>query len=442
MVVVMFKDLQQVAMVLNEGRFLFSGMLLLNHTSLVFKFIIDVLAFALFIYFPWDDKLKVHPKGLSDLYTITVGSVFGLHLMAMAVNLLSVYLAIEMVSITSYLMVAYRTENAFSTEAGLKYVLFGAASSAMLLYGISLFYGFTGSTNLFDVNALNNLAAVNPIAITFALLLMFIGISFKISIVPLHFWVPDVYQGAPTPVTAYLSTLPKIAGFGLLINFLTPFAFLTNLSALNLKEYLSIIGIITLIAGNFAAVLQTNVKRMLAYSSIGHTGFALMAIVTFTNQGISALAFYLVVYGIANIGALALASYFTNVADAEDVDGYKGLGLSYPAASICFIIILISLTGLPVSAGFTGKLFVFSSVYSVYQQNHDVWLLLLMITGALTTVVSLFYYIKIPLYLFLKKPESPVNVNSTTGAIIVFAIIVSLIVLLLGIFPDKLLQFL
>ncbi|MEO8884739.1 MAG: NADH-quinone oxidoreductase subunit N [Mucilaginibacter sp.] len=440
--IVIFKDLQQVAMVLHEGRLLFSNMLLLNHTSLVFKFIIDVLAFALFIYFPWDERLKAHPKGLSDLYTITIGSVFGLHLMVMAVNLLSVYVAIEVVSISSYLMVAYRSENGFSTEAGLKYVLFGGASSAMLLYGISLFYGFMGSANIFDTGALHNLSAINPLALTFALLLMFIGIGFKLSMVPMHFWVPDVYQGAPTPVTAYLSTLPKIAAFGLLVNFLTPFIFLADFSVLNLKLYLSIIGIITLIAGNFAAVMQTNVKRMLAYSSIGHTGFALMAIVTFTGQGISALAFYLAVYGIANIAALALASYFANVADAEDIEGYRGLGLSYPTASICFIIILISLTGLPVSVGFAGKLFVFSSVYSVYQQNHDVWLLLFMITGALTTVVSLFYYIKIPLYLFLKKRENPVTVISNSNTIIIFAIIVCLIVLLLGIFPDKLLQFL
>ena len=181
---------------------------------------------------------------------------------------------------------------------------------------------------------------------------------------------------------------------------------------------------------------------MLAYSSIGHTGFALMAIVTFTSQGISALVYYLAVYGIANIGALALASYFANVADAEELDGYKGLGLKHPAASICFIVILISLTGLPVSAGFTGKLFVFSAVYGVYQQNHDVWLLLLLITGALTTVVSLFYYIKIPLYLFLKKSENTTNANSNSNSIIVFAIIISLIIVLLGIFPDKLLGFL
>ncbi|RZA03377.1 MAG: hypothetical protein EOP47_03475, partial [Sphingobacteriaceae bacterium] len=238
MVVILFKDLQQVALILKEPRFLFSGMLLLNYKIIAFKFIIDVLAFVLLLYFRWDERLKAHSKGLSDLYTITIGSIFGLHLMVMAVNLLSVYLAIEMVSIASYLMVAYRSENAFSTEAGLKYVLFGAASSAMMLYGISLLYGFSGSlnfyptdANLYSIEALKSLVLVNPLGITLAIILVLIGIGFKLSFVPLHFWVPDVYQGAPTPVTAYLSTLPKIAAFGLLVNFLSPFIFLINVSA-------------------------------------------------------------------------------------------------------------------------------------------------------------------------------------------------------------------
>ncbi len=442
MVVVMFKDLQQVAMVLNEPKFLFSGMLLLNYKIIAFKFIIDVLAFVLLLYFAWDERLKNHPKGLSDLYTITIGSVFGLHLMVMSVNLLSVYLAIEMVSLASYLMVAYRSENAFSTEAGLKYVLFGAASSAMMLYGISLLYGFSGSLNFYSVEALQGLTAVNPIGVTLAMVLVLIGIGFKLSFVPLHFWVPDVYQGAPTPVTAYLSTLPKIAAFGLLVNFLTPFIFLITVPAFDFKLYLSVLGVITLIVGNFAAVLQKNVKRMLAYSSIGHTGFALMAIVTFNEQGVSALIYYLAVYGIANIGALALVSYFNNVANTEEVDGYKGLGLKYPVASVCFILILISLTGLPVSAGFTGKVFVFSAVYSVYQQTHDVWLLLLMITGAVTTVIALFYYIKIPLYLFLKKADHTIETTTKSNSILVFVVIISLILLVLGLFPNKLFDYL
>jgi NADH-quinone oxidoreductase subunit N len=443
---VIHRDYQQMQLLFINGQvnghFFFTDMLLLTPTSINFKFIIDGLAFVLLLYFEWDEKLNSHRKGLSDLYTITIGSLFGLHLMVMAVNLLSIYLAIEMVSIASYLMVAYRSENAFSTEAGLKYVLFGAAASAMMLYGISLLYGFGGSLNLFTGSLVQGLLHVNPAAVSFAMILVLIGVGFKLSFVPIHFWVPDVYEGAATPVTAWLSTLPKIAAFALLINFLTPFIFFTKWTAFDFRLFLSVIGIITMIAGNFAAVLQNNVKRMLAYSSIGHTGFALMAIVTFTSSGISALSYYLAVYGIANICALALATYFANVIGAEDMESYKGLGNKYPVASVCFVIVLISLTGLPVTAGFNGKLFVFSAVYGVYEQSHNIWMLLLIITGALTTVVSLFYYIKIPLNLFLKRTELPAKSIIKSQNIIILSCVICFFLILLGIFPNLLLKFL
>jgi NADH-quinone oxidoreductase subunit N len=434
------RDYQQNQLLLlnaqGNGRSLFGEMLALTGTSINFKLVIDVLAFVLLLYFEWDNRLKSHIKGLSDLYSITIGSIFGLHLMVMAVNLLSVYLSIEMVSIASYLMVAYRSENALGTEAGLKYVLFGAASSAMLLYGISLLYGFGGSLNLFSSDLVAALAQANPVAVSFAIILVLIGIGFKLSFVPMHFWVPDVYEGSSTPVTAWLSTLPKIAGFGLLINFLTPFIFFDKWTAFDFRLALSLAGIITMIVGNFAAVLQSNVKRMMAYSSIGHTGFALMAMVTFTSAGLSALTFYLAAYAIANIGALSLVTYFANIADADYVEDYKGLGHKYPVASICFVIILISLTGLPITAGFNGKVFVFSTVYGVYQQGHNIWLLSLLITGAVTTVVSLFYYIKIPLNLFLKRTEAGINPVIKSYNIVALAIFISVVLILLGVFPD------
>ncbi|TWJ02522.1 NADH-quinone oxidoreductase subunit N [Mucilaginibacter frigoritolerans] len=438
------RDYQQIQLLtiggLANGHFFFGDMLLLTRTGISFKLIVDILAFILLLYLSWDDKLSAHPKGLSDLYTITIGSIFGLHLMIMAVNLLSIYVAIEMVSIASYLMVAYRSENAFSTEAGLKYVLFGAAASAIMLYGISLLYAFTGTLNLFTGNLVAGLSHVNEEAACFGLVLVLIGIGFKLSFVPIHFWVPDVYEGAPTPVTAWLSTLPKIAAFALLINFLTPFINYQQWHAFDFRLILSVISIITMIAGNFAAVMQNNVKRMLAYSSIGHTGFALMAIIVFNTIAFSSLTYYLAVYGIANIAALALATYFNNVIGTENLEGYKGMGHKYPIASVCFVIILISLTGIPISAGFTGKLFVFSSVYGIYQQSHDIMLLLLLITGALTTVVSLFYYIKIPLNLFLKRTEISSISPIKSYNVLVLCVFVCFLIVLLGIFPDFILK--
>jgi len=270
--------------------------------------------------------------------------------------------------------------------------------------------------------------------------LVLAGIGFKLSFVPMHFWVPDVYEGASTPVTAWLSTLPKIAGFALLVNFLRPFIYYPGWSAFDFRFYLAIISIITMIAGNFAAVMQKNIKRMMAYSSIGHTGFALMAIIVYNDSAFSALVYYLAVYGIANIGALALATYFANATGAENIEGYKGLGLKLPAASVCFAIVLVSLTGLPISAGFNGKLLLFSATYSFYQSNQNPLLLALLITGAVTTVVALFYYIKIPRNLFLKRTDNVIDVTKKSINIVILAIIICFLIILLGLRPDLLIN--
>jgi len=440
LIFVIYKVLWQLVLLINTKQgaaYLFGEMLQLHRTEVFFKLIIDVIAIIILLYIPWDKALRAHFKDLSDLYSIIIASILGLHIMIMAVNLLSIYVAIEMVSIASYLMVAYRSDTPVTTEAGMKYVLFGAVSSAIMLYGISLLYGFSGSLDLNGPTFVYNLSIANPISVSLAIALVMVGIGFKLSFVPMHFWVPDVYQGAATPVTAYLSTLPKIAAFGLFINFLHPFLAYGNWSAFDFRLFLSAIGIITMIVGNLAAIWQTNIKRMLAYSSIGHTGFALMALATFSQQGVSALLFYLLVYAVANIGALMLTSHFVNKIGAHDLDSYKGVGLRYPLPSVCFVIILISLAGLPISAGFNGKIMVFSSVYQIYDANHNIWLLALMITGAATTVISLFYYIKIPLYLFLKKNEHHAEDQLSTHQYLLISVcLISLFVLIAGIFPQ------
>jgi NADH-quinone oxidoreductase subunit N len=444
MLLVLLMDNSQ-AFLLMKGQgsyFLFNDMLILHRKTVPFKYVVDILAFLLLLYFTWDNKLQNHKKGLSDLYTITIGSVLGLHLMLMASNLLAVYLSIEFVSIASYLLASYRTENALSTEAGLKYVLFGAAASAVMLYGISLLYAYSGSLNLFSDAMASGLQHTNALSMSFALALILIGIGFKLSFAPVHFYVPDVYEGAATPVTAYLSTLPKIAAFGLLVNFLTPFIIMENWKSFDFRLVLSAIGILTMIVGNFAAVWQNSVKRMLAYSGIAHTGFALMALVTFNAQGLTALSYYLLVYGLGNIAALALANYFENNEGITNISDYKGLGFKYPLASVCFVVVLISLTGIPISAGFTGKVFAFSAVYGVYQQTHNTWLMALLITGAVTTVVGLFYYIKIPLNLFLKRTEFSPNEIPVSRNLVIFSSVIALLLIIFGIFPDMLIRFL
>ena len=423
-------------------RLLFSNALLIHRPAVLFKLGIDVLAVVLLLYFPWDAQLKKHPKGLGDAYTIIVSSVLGLHLMVMAANLLTIYLSVEMVSIASYLLVAYQSNKALSAEASLKYILFGMASSAVMLYGISLLYAFTGSISVYNPAMAAILHQLNPSSVILALLLILAGIGFKLGAVPLHFWVPDVYQGSATPVMAYISTLPKIAAFGLLLNFLMPLVYDKQGQFINYQTALAITSIITMLVGNFAAIWQTNVKRLLAYSGIGHTGFALMAALCFTAQGISALSFYLFIYAIANIGTLALASYFSNVAGAEEVADYSGLGIRYPVASVCFVILLISLTGLPVTAGFNAKLLVFSAIYTLYKQTGNLWLLAALGTGALTTVVSLFYYFKIPLHLFLRRSSIVHSVVKIAPYLAILVVIITICILLLGIFPDYLSNYL
>ncbi len=436
LVLVVFKDIAQIKLLHDGSQFFFSQMLLLHPTARTFKIIIDVFSILLLLYFEWDNKLKSHTKRVSDLYAISIAAILGMHLMVMAVNLLSIYLAVEMVSIASYLMVVYRTENRKGSEAGLKYVLFGAASSAIMLYGISLLYGFSGTLNLFDPNFIPALLQVNPLAAALAIVLFFVGIGFKLSFAPFHFWVPDIYEGAPAPIAAFLATVTKIAAFALLINILIPFIYSPKfVKVVDFGLMLSVVGIATMVVGNFAALWQDNIKRMLAYSSIGHTGFALMAIITFTEQGKSALVFYLIAYGLANIGSWMLATYFEDTAGVENISELKGLGFKYPIAGVCFIILLISLTGLPITAGFYGKFLIFSSVYALYQENHNIWLLFLIITGSVITIASLFYYIKIPLNLFIKKSDKKLNCANSHRFLLIFITIISFLILLLGFMP-------
>jgi NADH-quinone oxidoreductase subunit N len=446
LVYVLLKSIGQAQFVAGDkGMLFFSNMLLLNHTTLILKLLIDVIAIIILLFYEWDDSLESHAKKLSDLYSISVAAILGLHLMVMAANLLSIYLSVEMVSIASYLMVSYKTENRWGSEAGLKYVLFGAACSAIMLYGISLLYGLCGTLDLFSGALTYGLTHASPLTASFALILLLVGIGFKLSFVPMHFWAPDIYQGAPTPVSAFLSALPKIAAFGLLINFLSPFTDPgIKWNAFDFQLFISIVAIATMVAGNFAAALQNNVKRMLAYSSIGHTGFAMMALVNFSlqGQGIGALKFYLLAYAFAGTAAWMLATYFADVAGAEDMTGYKGLGFKYPLAGVCFIIILISLTGIPLTAGFNGKLLAFSAVYSVYRDNHNIWMLLLMITGAITTVVSLFYYIKIPLNLFLRKTDRTTGFAASNRVLLTCIAIITILIVYLGVFPDFIYKYL
>ncbi len=391
------------------------------------------LLFALFVHASPD--FRAHRKKTADLYTILLAVHIGLNLMALATNWLMTFIAIEMVSLGSYLMVGYLAAAPRQTEAAMKYVLFGAVCSAVMLYGMSLLYGFTGTLDYTSPQHIQGLNGTPSALVTLALLFVFTGIGFKLTFVPFHFWTPDVYQGAPTPVTAFLSTAPKIAGIALLANILYAWP-ADSFAYQNLQLMLAGAAIVTMLWGNLAALRQTDVKRMMAYSSIGHTGFLMMAVLAYSSQDYTALLYYLAVYSLMNMGVFMLTGYIESRTGAVDLARYDGLGKIMPLALVCFTLIMISLTGIPPTSGFVAKLLVFTAVFHSWQATGDISMVLLLIVGALTTVISLFYYFKIPLHAFLKTADSQPEMKPMRYSILWLAVVLTVAVWVLGVFPD------
>ncbi len=420
---------------------LFNNSLLLDKLAVTLKLILLTVVFLGFFFFVSDKKIKQHRKGINDLLSILAALTLGLFLMVSSANFLILYLSIEMVSIGSYLLVGYLGLTPHQTEATLKYALFGAVSSAIMLYGISVLYALTGSISFLNAEILVNLASQNNMVAVIAIIMIFTGIGFKLTFVPMHFWVPDVYEGAATSVTSFLSTAPKIAGFGLLIKLLLTFTLSTGSTSLywpgfNFMYFFAGLSVASLLVGNFGATLQNNIKRMLAYAAIGHTGFMLMLFVIAGNSIYKSLIFYLIAYAIANIGAFMAVNYIEERSGKIKINEYSGLGKKLPLVSICFTIIIISLIGIPVSAGFFAKVFIFSTLIDAYSASNNWVFILMMVTASITTVVSLFYYFKIPLYLFLKPLEKDVDLNSADHKQPIIILLCSVFVTIIGLFPQ------
>lgn len=418
---------------------LFNNTVILDSLSISFKLLFGFITLFFALFIRNNKALQLHNKGLGDLYMLLPALLIGLNMMSMSSSLLMIYVSLEMVSIGSYLLVGYASENNKQTEAAMKYALFGGICSAVMLYGMSLLYALTGSININDQAFLTNLNLASSPAVILSISLVLVGIGFKLSFVPFHFWSPDVYEGAPTPVTAFLSTATKIAGFALLIRFIEPFHLFEQANKLILfdfKKVLMGIALITLIIGNFSAIWQNNVKRMLAYSSIAHTGFALMAVVAFEGSGFRSLLFYLGIYAIMNMAAFMLVDKIENYTGKTDVRSYKGLGKVLKIEFVCFVVVLISLTGLPPTAGFVAKLFVFSSAFEYYSSSGSYLMLSLIIVGAISTVVSLFYYLKIPLYAYLRERETEILVPAKTDTLTYLIVFLTSLLLVFGLFPD------
>ena len=380
---------------------LFMGMIVIDPFSHFFKFIFLLTVLSILIVSNYDKQLD---KNISTEYNALLLIVtLGLFLMSSSINLLMIYLSVELVSIPSYILAGMRKNDKESNEASLKYVIFGSFASGLMLFGLSLLYGLTGSMDIFSINA----ALMNadyPLTIFFPLALLLAGFGYKISMVPFHFWTPDVYEGAPTPVTAFLSVGPKAAGFALLIRvFYTLFTtgdisnIIRPIPGIDWPIVIAFASAITMTVGNFLAIRQEDVKRILAYSSISHVGFMLMAFPFIGIGALRAIMLYLFIYLFMNLSAFYMAIFASNKLDAHEVSDWKGLGKRSPLLSAFMVLSLLSLTGLPPTSGFVGKVYIFAELF---KSQKYYWLA---IVAILNSVVSLYYYFKIVKAMYLEE---------------------------------------
>ncbi len=377
-----------------------------------------------------------------EYYALLYGMILGMFFMVSASDLILMYLSLELVSLSSYVLAGFTKTSLRNSEASLKYIIYGGVSSGIMLFGISILFGMTGSTNLYEINSLLQAPQINTLTLLFSGILIFTGIGFKISAAPFHFWTPDVYEGAPITITAFLSVASKAAGFGLLIRFIKV-TFVDNVSTtgnwtllpiFQWQELLIIISILTMTLGNFAALWQDNLKRMLAYSSIAHAGYMLMGIVVLSNQGMMAIMVYFIVYALMNLGAFLIIMLFANKIGSEEIDDYRGLGYASPFLGVSLTIFLISLVGIPPTAGFIGKLYLFIALI-------DAKMVTLAIIALLNTVVSLYYYVRILKHMFLSKSEKPIEPIKLTLGNYILVLVLLVPTLLFGLYFAPIVNF-
>ena len=337
------------------------------------------------------DHDKAGQRG--EAYLMLLASIIGMNLMAVSADLVMLYLAIETASIPLYILSGFLLSDDRSTEAGFKYLLFGTLASTVLLYGFSLIFGFSGTTNIYKLSEM--LAAGQlPLYVSFGLIgLLVVGLGFKIAAVPVHFWAPDVYQGAPTPVAGFLSTASKAAGFAVIIRLF--FVALPDIAS-SWTTILAVLAAVTMTAGNLLAISQTNIKRLLAYSSIGHAGYALIGVVAFSQLGAASVVFYLAAYIATNLLAFGLVMAFSRVTGLEDITDYAGLSRRNPLMGLMMLAAFLSLAGMPPFGGFVAKVFVFAAGV---QANYT-WLV---VVGILNSIIGVYYYLNVLKYVYLYR---------------------------------------
>jgi len=417
-----------IALILNQPQEvvkIFNGSFIIDRLSIFMKFL--TLIFCAFVLTASRDYVKKTNIDKIEYPILIISSTLGMLLMISSYDLIVFYLGLELQSLCLYILASFRKDNESSTEAGLKYFVLSALASGLLLYGCSLIYGFTGSTN-FEVIS-NNLDASNTGAV-FGIVFVIVGLAFKISAVPFHMWTPDVYEGSPTSVTSFFALIPKIAALTVFIRFMyVPFLNVID----QWQTIIIFLSIASMILGAVAAIGQTNIKRLMAYSSISHMGYALAGLAAGTNAGVQSTIIYLTIYLVMNLGAFGCIFMMKreNIF-YENINDLSGLSKNHPMFALGFLIILFSLAGIPPLAGFFAKFYIFMAVIESKMYA-------LAIIGLVTTVISAFYYLRIIKIIYFDKPKKPFDEAYDWGLKIPL-ILSSILTLLYFVYPSILID--
>ncbi len=374
--------------------------------------------------------MKIEKASLGEYYALLMFATAGMMIMAGSIDLITMYLGLELMALSTYILAGMLRRDPRSNEAALKYFFLGAFSSAILLYGIALSYGLTGTTNFHEIAlALHELDLVNSPMAMLSLVLLIVAFGFKIALVPFHMWAPDVYEGAPTSITAFMSIGPKAAGFAVMGRVL--FNAFEGLYV-EWSLILAFLAVLTMAVGSILAIAQTNIKRMLAYSSIAHAGYALLGIIAGTGGGLSSMMNYMFIYAFMNIGAFTVVILMRRDGfKGEELEDYAGLAKNHPLTAALMLVFMFSLTGIPPTAGFMAKFYVFMEAV---RSGHVV----LVVIAALFSAVSAFFYLRVVMYMYMKEPKEDAPLSTSFFAGIALAV-TALMVILLGIFPSYLL---
>ncbi|MBA7684758.1 NAD(P)H-quinone oxidoreductase subunit 2 [subsurface metagenome] len=423
-----------IAMWGGSSQAIFNNMLAVDNFAIFFKLLFLVIA-ALVILASTDYVSKM-ARFQGEYYALVLISALGMMLMAATTELISIYIALELTSISLYVLVGF-LKDPKSTEASLKYLLLGAVASAVLLFGMALIFGFTGQTQLGDIAAAIQSMSLSGVlaspGLIVGMVLIIAGFGFKIAAVPFHMWVPDVYEGAPTPITAYLSVASKAAGFAIILRvFFSAFGLPSWLS-LDWGLVFAVLAAVGMTVGNIIALSQTNIKRMLGYSSIAQAGYLMVGLATMgfamasDVAGRSGLLFFLASYALTNLGAFTAIIAISGKLDSDLIKDYSGMGKRAPLLALALSLCLISLIGMPPAAGFMAKFYIFSGAV----QNGLLWLVII---AAINSVISAYYYLRVVKVMWLGKPASETRVPSSIALRVALALS-CLGVLIMGIIP-------